>query len=66
MADHNVAAAIDALRIELNDKIDAQREVLGAKIDAQKGMIWTLIVILGTAVLGDLAGLAALLYEVFS
>ncbi len=39
---------------------------LGSKIDAQRGMIWTLIGILSTAVIGGLAGLATLFYQVFT
>ena len=76
MAGQKVIAAIDVLRVELNDKIDAQgskidgkidaqKEILGTKIDAQKGMVWTLIGILTTAVLGGIVGLAALLYQMF-
>ena len=46
LAGQNVIAAIDFRFAEFGAKID--------KIDAQKGMIWTLISILGTAGLGGL------------
>ncbi len=73
MAGQNVFTAIDALRVELNgnvetqvSRIDGKIEAQGLKIDEQKSMIWTLIGILCTAVLGGLAGLATLLYQMFS
>lgn len=62
MAGQNIFAAIDALRVELNGKIEAQ----GDKIEAQKSMMWALIGILGAAVVGGIAGLATLLYDLLS
>ena len=62
MAGQNIFAAIDALRVELNGKIEAQ----GDKIEVQKSMMWALIGILGAAVVGGIAGLATLLYDLLS
>ena len=50
---------IDQQGTRIDGKIDAQT----AGINSQKRMIWTLIGILCTAVMGGLTGLAALFYQ---
>ena len=64
---------IDQQGTRIDGKIDEQGTRIDGKIDAQtavnvsqRRMIWTLIGILCTAVLGGLTGLAALLYQMAS